>query len=125
MEPLEHLAEARLQSFYAVPESPVVVEAVQAFRRLRLQVSLNSALLLPATTDRQAERPTMDRERAHSVQGQPMPIEQCVERRHGEVAQVLVVNRVELEAIDQLAHVRHLDLGDPVASQDGRNALDE
>ena len=54
-----------------------------------------------------------------------MPIEQCVERRHREVAQVLVVDRVELEAFDQLAHVRHLDLGDPVVGEDGRDALDE
>ena len=67
----------------------------------------------------------MDRERAYPVEGQPVPIEQCVERRHGEVAQVLVVDRVELEAFDQLAHVRHLDLGDPVVGEDGRDALDE
>ena len=54
-----------------------------------------------------------------------MTIEQCLERRHREVAQVLVVDRVELEAFDQLAHVRHFDLRDPVVGEDGRDALDE
>ena len=67
----------------------------------------------------------MDREPLNAVEGQAVAIEQRVERRHREVAEVLVVDRVELEAFDQLAHVRHLDLGDPVVGEDGRDALHE
>ena len=53
----------------------------------------------------------MDREPLDVVEVQPMPAEQRVDRVGREVAQVLVVDRVELAVLDQVAHVGEFEDG--------------
>ena len=54
------------------------------------------------------------------VQEQAVPADQGVDRGAGEVAEVLVVDRVELAVLDQVAHVGVLDRDDAVVGQQDR-----
>jgi hypothetical protein len=56
----------------------------------------------------------MDREAAHVVEEQAVAAEQALERGHRKVAQVLVIDRVELAVLDQVDHVGHLQHRDAV-----------
>ena len=51
-----------------------------------------------------------------------MPAQQVIHRGDGEVAEVLVVDGVELAVVDQVAHVGELDHGHAVVLQQGGDA---
>ncbi len=54
----------------------------------------------------------MNAQRLDAVEVQAVALEQILQRRDREVAQVLVVDRVELAVIDQIPHVGRFDHGD-------------
>ncbi len=66
----------------------------------------------------------MDRDAFHILDDQAMPPEQGVQRGQGKIAEVLVVDGVELAMVQQVFHVRHLDHDDAIVLQHGFHALD-
>ena len=67
----------------------------------------------------------MDVDPLDTVQIQPMAPEQAFDRGDREVAEMLVIDRVELAVVDQVAHVVHLDHGDAVVLEQRRDSVDE
>src|ERR671918_2271025 len=67
----------------------------------------------------------MDGQSTNPVERKTMPTEEDVECGQREVAEVFMVDRVELEVIDEIAKVRHLDLSDAVIREDRRDTLHE
>ncbi len=53
---------------------------------------------------------------------EPVPLREAVDRRARVVAEVLVVDRVELDVIDEVAHVRVLDHDDAVVGEERGDA---
>ncbi len=69
--------------------------------------------------DKQPERSAVDFGALHVVEVQTMIAEKPRQRRHRKVAEVLVVDGVELAFLDQVDNVGRLDDGDPVGLQQG------
>ncbi len=67
----------------------------------------------------------MDRDELNVGDRESVSGEQRVKRLQREVAEVLVVDRVELDLVDELPDVRNLDHGDAVRLQEPGDALDE
>ena len=111
-----------LQVFDPAGEFAVVVDAVQAqflFLGQQIRHALQGRFDL---FDEQPQRAAVDGQAPHVVQEQPVPAQQVVDRRHREVAQVLVVDGVELAVVDQVAHVGKLDDRHAVGLEQGGDA---
>jgi hypothetical protein len=54
-----------------------------------------------------------------------MACEEADQRREREVAEMLVINGVELDLLHEVYEVRHLDDGDPVGFEKSRDAIHE
>ena len=67
----------------------------------------------------------MNGQALHVKHLQPVPAKEIVQRGDGEVAQVLVVDRVELDALDQLPHVGNLDDNDAIVFEHNAHARDD
>ncbi len=76
------------------------------------------ALPLQADHQRSAVHP----DALHVVQLETGRFEQADQRPHGEVRQVLVVDRVELEELEEIQEVGHLDEGRAARREDGADA---
>ena len=79
----------------------------------------------PGVRDEDAQRAAVDREMLHVDDLQPGALEQRDERMRRVIEEVLVVDRVELELVDQVAHVRGLDDRDAVVGEDRGDPFDD
>ncbi len=59
------------------------------------------------------------------IEKQTVALEEIPQRGHGEIAQVLVIDRVELAVIDQILDVRRFDYRDSVILQQRRDSFHE
>ena len=80
---------------------------------------------LRSVSDGHSERAPVHRQPFDVANRQSMRLQQPHERRHGEVREVLVVDRVELEPVDEVAEVRHLDADATVCSGEDSQRADE
>src|ERR1700722_947778 len=75
--------------------------------------------------DEQPEGSAVDLGALHVVQEKAMITEQAGKRRHREIAEMLVVNGVELALLDQVDNVRRFNHCDAGGLQQGGDAVDE
>jgi hypothetical protein len=75
--------------------------------------------------DEDPQRAAVDGDALHVVQEQALAREQLAQRRGREVAEVLVVDRVELEVLEEVAQVRRLDDGGAVRPEQAADAAHE
>ncbi len=75
--------------------------------------------------DKQPQRSAVDLGALHVVQVKAMIAEKPRQRRHREVAEMLVIDGVELALLDQVDDVRRLDDGHACGLQQGSDAVDE
>ena len=70
--------------------------------------------MLVRMRDEQPQRTAMDRHQLDIAYEKAMTPAERLDRAHGIVAEVLVIDRVELELADEITHVRGLDHGDAI-----------
>ena len=62
--------------------------------------------------DEQPQRAAVDRHQLDIAYEQAVTTAKCLHRAHGIIAEVLVIDRVELQLVDEIAHIWRLDHGD-------------
>src|SRR5690348_2579011 len=67
----------------------------------------------------------MNRKISDFIQEKPVPAKETVQRRHRKIAEVLVVDSIELAMVDQRLDVRRLNHGYPVLFENARDCGDE
>ena len=105
-------------------EVRVALEPIEAARMLALEQLAHRRLHGLGLADIEPQRAAVDREPADVVQHQTMAPEQPVERGDREIAQMLVVDRVELAVIDQVDQIGHFKDRDAVGGKQRRDPLD-
>src|SRR4051812_2809482 len=78
-----------------------------------------------AASNREPEGPSMDLDASHLRDREAVSGEKAIERGGGEVAEVLVVDRVELAAIEHLLYVGDLDHRNSVGAEEPGDSVDE
>ena len=125
LQPFEDLQHRGPDGLHPLREVAVVAHLVHLPLLLRRKQVLHA---LADAVDRLHEQP--DRAAVHGhpldlVQVQPVAAEQLVQRRHGEVAQMLMIDRVELAVVNEVHQIRTLDHRHAVILEDDPDALDE
>ena len=125
-EPGEQVAELALTDAHPLREPLVVLERRHARLALGVEKLLTPRRPGGVAPDVPSQRAAVQvREVLDVVQVQAMPCHQGVDRRAGEVAEVLVVDGVELDVLDEVAHVGVLDREDPVVGEQHGEPADE
>ena len=75
--------------------------------------------------DVKPQRTTVDWNAAHVVNIQTMAAEQCVGTRNRKVAEMFMIDGVELAFLDQIAHIRKLDNGHAIVPEHRPDAGDK
>ena len=126
LQPVEQRGQLRTNRLHPVAERCVVRQVGEALLALGLEERPRGILLVRGTADPPAQGAAVQaREVLDRVEVQPVAAHQGVDRRAREVAEVLVVDRVELAVVDQVADVGVLDRGDAVVREQDRDALHE
>jgi len=98
----------------AVAERPVKLDLIHAAPPLHPQEGAHRGLDVLSGLDVQAKRSPVDGGPFHVVEVEVVAPKQPVQRRDGEVAQMLMVDGVERAVVDEIDDVGHLDDGHPV-----------
>ena len=98
-----------------IAEVAIVVEREQALGfLLRQQLGDPRRGRLARMRDEQPQRAAMNRQQLDVADREPMPAAERFDRAHGVIAEVLVIDGVELELGDEVADIGRLDHGDAV-----------
>ena len=123
---LQDLQHLRLDRFDALGKRLVVrAELVDAESLLVGQQLLHRFAFAGLLRDVLANRSAVRREQIDVVDVQAVARVEILQARHAVVAQVLVIDRVELAVIDQVFHVRRFGDERPGVFQNRRDARDE
>src|SRR6266851_544939 len=105
----EEPAQLTFQLPHPGSELGVELYAVEAGRPFLLKQLANRIRRRARASDVELQRATVDRKTLDVDDGEPVPAEQRLQRDEREVAEVLVVDRVELERLDHRLDVGDLD----------------
>src|SRR6185312_3752058 len=122
---LQQGGQLRADRGHAYREPRVIGKTVQAEALLALQVFRDGASRARVLFNEQAEGAAVNSQRLDAIQKQAVALEQIAQRGDREVAQVLVIDRVELAVIDEIAHVRCFDDCNTIVLQQRRDAGNE
>src|SRR6185312_1971832 len=75
--------------------------------------------------DKQAQRASMNRGALDAIEREAVSREQLRKGRHGKVAQMLVVHRVEFAVLEKIEEIRNLDHGRALLREHEADSLDE
>ena len=101
------------QATRPVGEAQVRLGTIKAGSFLGFEQPPHCRLHGRAPADIDAQRAAVDRQLTNVVDEESVPSEQVIERGDRKVAEVLVIDRVELAVLDQVDHVGHLENRDP------------
>ncbi len=123
---VEQRPELVLAHLHLLGEPSVVVDSGDAGSSLGIELPLAPQGTVGLAADVPSQRATVQvREVLDVVEMQAVSRHQRVDRRAREVAVVLVVDGVELDVLDEIAHVRVLDREQPVVGEQRREPADE
>ena len=117
LQPLQQRQQFLLQPGDAIAEVAVILEAQQALGFfLRQQFDDARGWRLARMRDEQPQRAAMDRHQLDIADDEAMTPAEGLDRAHRIVAEVLVIDRVEFQLGDEIAHIWRLDDGNAVAA---------
>src|SRR6185437_8536672 len=114
---LQERGQLRADGGHAYGEARVVGKTVKSQPALALQVFPRRASRPRVLLDEQPKGSAVNGERLDAVQKQAVALEQIAQRGDREVAQVLVIDRIELAVIDEVAYIRRFDDRDSIILQ--------
>src|SRR5262249_53373266 len=113
-EPVDEGEQASPEVVYSAAEGPVRFEIRDSPSPLLFEQGVPGRALVAtfAVPDEEPQRSAVDGQALDVLQYEPVAREQGHEGGDREVAEVLVVDRVELQAVEEVLEVRDLDHGD-------------
>ncbi len=125
LELLELGHEVALDRLHLLREPPIEREGVDAPLLFVLQEAFDRVARVFLPLDEEAQRASVDVGQNDVVQEETVTPEELVQRRHREVAEVLVVDGVELPLVDEVEQVGTLDDRHTVVGEQQVDAVDE
>ncbi len=107
---------------HTIGEIQEIIDTIDLAFLLAGQELLDSGLHIFFFFEEKAQRATVNGHALDVVQIQPMLPEQFIQRRDREVAEVLVVDRVEFHMIDEIHHIGHFNDSQAILLQDRMDA---